>query len=53
MMVSQELAEFLAEKARETIVRYARKMKLYAEHHNKKILKKEMAELIERQEKMG
>ena len=53
MMISDEFAEAIAQKATDFIVTVALKAKVYAEHHKKKILKKEMYELIELAEKMN
>lgn len=53
MMISEELAEDVARKATEFIVTIALKTKVYAEHHKKRILKKNMYDVIELAEKMN
>ena len=52
MMVSQELAEYETMVLTKRIRKRARKIKLYADHHKKKILKKEMAEFLDRTEEV-
>jgi len=51
MMVGQELAEYEAEMLLRILTKRATKLKLYAEQHKKKILKKEMAVLLDRLER--
>ena len=53
MMISDELAESIARKATDFIITVALKTKVYAEHHNKRILKKSMYDVIELTEKMN
>ena len=48
MMISQELAKYEAEIILKILIKRALKVKVYAEQHKKKILKKEMAELFDR-----
>ncbi|MBY8995164.1 MAG: hypothetical protein KGD59_11480 [Candidatus Heimdallarchaeota archaeon] len=48
MMVSQELAEYEAEVLLKILTKRALRVKVYAEKHKKKILKKEMAEFFDR-----
>ncbi len=51
MMVSKELALYEAEVVRMIIIGRAKKLKIYAEQHKKKILKKEMAKMFDTIEK--
>ena len=53
MMISDEFAEDIARKATDFIVTVALKTKVYAEHHKKRILKKNMYDVIELAEKMN
>ena len=46
-MVSQKLAEYEAEVVLKILTKRAHKLKLYAEQHKKKVLKKEMAQLFD------
>ena len=53
MMISDELAEYVARKATDLIITVALKTKVYAEHHKKRILKKSMYDVLELAEKMN
>jgi len=48
MMVSQELAEYEAEMLLKQLIKRAQKLKIIAEERKKKILKKEMAQFLDR-----
>ncbi|MHA1185490.1 MAG: hypothetical protein ACTSXA_06455 [Candidatus Heimdallarchaeota archaeon] len=48
MMVSQELAEHEAEMLLQILIKRSQKIKIYAEQHKKKILKKPMAQFLTR-----
>ncbi|MHA1126895.1 MAG: hypothetical protein ACTSO7_13935 [Candidatus Heimdallarchaeota archaeon] len=48
MMVSHELAEHEAEMLLQILIKRSQKIKMYAEQHNKKILKKPMAQFLTR-----
>ncbi len=47
MMVSKELAEYEAEVLLRILTKRSLKLKVYAEQHKKKIIKKEMAQLFD------
>jgi len=48
MMVGHELAEYEAEVLLKILTKRVLKLKVYADQHKKKILKKEMAEFFDR-----
>lgn len=48
MMISNELAKYEAEILCKMLTKRALRLKIYAEKHKKKILKKEMAEFFDR-----